>query len=240
MTPTPDVSRATAHDLAADVHAQADAAIAARGRFVLVLAGGTTPAPLYRAVDLLGRSRTPSAAPVRWERWTALLTDERCLPAGHPDRNDQMVAATLPALTDAGRLRTVPDGTDPDASATAYERVVADVVPIDLAILGLGADGHTAGVFASTTSSAAGAPDADRACVGVHDAPEPFPQRVTLTLATLAAARQVWFVVDATDRAKDAAVARLARGEGHAARAAGRERTRLVLLEPATAAAVRT
>ena len=237
MTPTPDVGRATARDLAAEVHAQADAAIATHGRFVVALAGGTTPAPLYCAVDLLGRSRASADTPVRWGRWTVLQTDERWLPPGHPDRNDRMVAASLPALADAGRLRTVPDGTDPDAAAAAYARVVVDAGPVDLAILGLGADGHTAGVFAPPAPSGL---DDRRACVGVHDAPEPYPQRVTLTLPTLAQARQVWFVVDATDRTKDVAVERLARGEGHAARAAGRERTRLILLEPAVSAAVCT
>ena len=226
MTTVLDVERADVHDLALDVHAQAAAAIAERGRFVVALAGGTTPGPLYRAIDRLAPSPGHANDRNPWNRWTALLTDERFLPVGHPDRNDRLLADTLPSLVAAGRLRTVPDEADPDVAAGAYARTVRDAGPLDLAILGLGADGHTAGVFDPPANHA------DRSvCVGVHDAPEPFRQRVTLTLSTLATARQAWFVVDGTDRSKDRAVERLRRDEGHAARVAGRGRTRLILLE---------
>jgi 6-phosphogluconolactonase len=230
-----DVGRACAEDLAAEVHAQADVAVAERGRFVIALAGGTTPTPLYRAVEAHAEQRERDGAPVSWDRWAALLTDERCLPAGHPDRNDGMIAMALPVLADAGRLRTIPAELDPDAAAADYAHTVADGGPIDLAILGLGADGHTAGVFRPSDDDDPNGP----ACVAVHDAPGPFPRRITLTLATLATARQVWFVVDGADRTKDVAVARLTRGEGLAVLAAGRERTRLILLQPATSRALR-
>ncbi|MDO9220538.1 MAG: 6-phosphogluconolactonase, partial [Thiobacillus sp.] len=71
-------------ELSAALCAEAAAAIAARGAFHLVLAGGTTPLALYRA---LARQQAGDA---RWHVWYG---DERCLPADHPERNSLVIEA---------------------------------------------------------------------------------------------------------------------------------------------------
>lgn len=228
VTPSPvvpcPVVRTTAGDLAGRILASADAAIAARGRFVVALAGGTTPHPVYRAVETLGSGRPGGYGTA----WTVLLTDERCLPAGHPDRNDTAIAASLPTLARAGRIRAIPAELGSHAAAEGYAGTVTDVGRLDLVVAGLGADGHTASIFPAAEVGS----DAPAVCRPVEDAPPPFTQRVTLDLAVLAAARQGFIVVDGTDRTKEAAVADLQQGVGPAAVLTRTGRTSVVLLQP--------
>lgn len=213
--------RVDAPTLARRIHALATTAIAQEGRFVAALAGGATPHPVYSAIEALG-----SAA--RWERWTVLLSDERCLPAGHSDRNDVALRRSLPSLAAAGRLVTPPVERGLDDAAATWAAAVAAAGPLDLALLGLGADGHTAGIF---TDPVADAPDPSAgACMVVRDAPDPFTERVTLHPRILAAARQVWFVVDGADGRKERAVTDLCHGVGTAAAVVGGASTRVLLL----------
>ncbi len=170
-------------------------AIEARGRFSLVLAGGTTPRELYR---LLAQSDQ------RWEAWRLYYGDERCLPPDDPGRNSRMVAGTgLAAL--AGEHHPIPAELGPVAGAAAYAPTVGDALPFDLVLLGVGEDGHTASLFPGHHHPA------DTLVVPVHDAPKPPPERVSLSVAALAACRRM--IVMATGAGKAEALRRWRAGE---------------------------
>jgi 6-phosphogluconolactonase len=124
------------------------AAVSARGRFVAVLSGGSTPLPLYRA--LAGRAELP------WQRSWLFWGDERYVPLDDPESN---AGAAFTAFLDAvpvprEQVFPWPHLDTPEASAEAYaatlERVLGAALSFDLTLLGLGGDGHTASLFPGT------------------------------------------------------------------------------------------
>lgn len=162
----------------------ANATLEQRGRFSIILAGGNTPRALYmRLRDLQ----------TNWQHWHIYFGDERCLGAGHPERNDSMAASAWldHVAIPAAQIHRVPAGEDAAAAASAYSAVLARAPGFDLALLGLGEDGHTASLFPGDNRI-------DRAtalAIGVTHAPKPPPQRVSLSAACLSSAEAVWFVV---------------------------------------------
>jgi 6-phosphogluconolactonase len=171
--------------LADALQAEAGAAIAARGVFHLVLAGGSTPLVLYRALA------DCNAGDAHWHLWYG---DERCLPADHPERNSVMVEAAWLAASPVPpeNRRPIPAERGAAAAAAQYSEWLAGVPEFDLALLGVGEDGHTASLFPDHDWGAApGRPDV----LAVHDAPKPPPERVSLSAARLGRSRQVWFVI---------------------------------------------
>jgi len=173
----------------------ASSAIEARGVFRVVLAGGSTPRTVYRALRDLA---TP------WPAWRVYFGDERCLPVEHAERNSRMASAAW--LDDvpipSGNVHPIPAELGPERGAAAYSRVLQEVGDFDLVLLGLGEDGHTASLFPGHDwGEAPGSP----AALAVHDAPKPPPERVSLSAERLSRARQVVFLVTGAD--KRAAVA---------------------------------
>ena len=180
-------------------------AVTERGRFFVSLAGGTTPLSCYRllAAPLI-------ATKVNWEATHVFFGDERCMPEGHPDRNDEAAFGAL--------LRHVPIPSknvhrvsvdEPDA-AERYESDVRGAfssfspssskgIPrFDLVLLGLGPDGHTASLFPGHSSLE----ERQRLVLRVDDSPKPPPSRVTFTLPLLNAARHVALLVTGKDKAQ--------------------------------------
>jgi 6-phosphogluconolactonase len=198
MSPTPPPSPAlvVAPDVeglarvAADrVRVLAGDAIAARGRFRIALAGGSTPRALYEQL-----AATPD---VDWARTDIFFGDERAVGPEDPQSNFRMARETL--LAPAGvppenvhRLR----GEDPDLDAAArqYEATLG-ALPLDLALLGMGGDGHTASLFPGT----AALDEQTRLCVA-NDVPSMKTHRLTLTYPVLLAARDVLFLVAGPDK----------------------------------------
>jgi 6-phosphogluconolactonase len=175
--------------------AAAAQAIADRGQFHIVLAGGETPRAIYR---LLCETRAD------WAAWHIYYGDERCLPADDAERNSRMAGdAWLDHVTiPAGQSHPIPGELGAVAAAEAYMATLHDVGDFDLVLLGLGEDGHTASLFPGHDwGTEAGAADA----LAVGDAPKPPPQRVTLSAARLSRARQIMFIV--SGEAKHQAVA---------------------------------
>ena len=171
--------------LADALQGEAAAAIAARGVFHLVLAGGSTPLALYRT--LAGRN----AGDARWHLWYG---DERCLPADHPERNSVMVEAAWLAASPvpSENRRPIPAERGAAAAAAQYAERLAGVPEFDLVLLGVGEDGHTASLFPGHDwGTAMGSPDV----LAVHDAPKPPPERVSLSASRLSRSARVWFVV---------------------------------------------
>jgi 6-phosphogluconolactonase len=182
------VARATADLVAAAVLG---------GARSLVLAGGSTP---RRAYQLL------AAMNLGWGRVSVLFGDERCVAPDHADSNYRLVKEDLLSHVSPAGVHRMPAELGADEGAALYAPVVAGLAPLDLALLGMGPDGHTASLFPGHPSlSASGW------TVGVHDAPKPPPDRVSLTLAALRQARRVLVLVTGEDKAQALAMAQ--RGE---------------------------
>jgi len=109
--------------------------IAERGRALLALSGGTTPNRYLPALR---------AQPLDWARVTVTLIDERFVPVDHPDSNEGLVRRH--GFDDLLGLRGDASAAD-RAAAEASERLAAQALPWDMAIYGLGADGHVASLF---------------------------------------------------------------------------------------------
>lgn len=178
--------------------AAAAAAIAARGEFHLVLAGGRTPEAAYRLL---------AADASDWTRWWVWFGDERCLPAGDPERNATLAAAALldRVPIPQSQVCPIPAERGPEEAAAAYGALVAAAPPFDLVLLGLGEDGHTASLFPGHVHP----PGA--LVVAVRGAPKPPPERVSLAPTSLARARERLFLV--TGAGKRAALRAWRRGE---------------------------
>ncbi len=153
-------------------------ALAARGTFHLVLAGGNTPRSVYQALAREAHE---------WDRWQVWFGDERCLPGDHADRNSVMARAALPQQ--CTHFHPIPAELGARAAAQAYADELAGLGDFDLVLLGLGEDGHTASLFPAAPAAPAGD------TVAVFGAPKPPPERVSLSAARLSRARQVLFLV---------------------------------------------
>jgi 6-phosphogluconolactonase len=173
-----------------------------RGRFLWVLAGGRTPLPLYR---LLAEKTWDHELP--WSVTHLFWGDERCLPPDHPDSNQGAALRALGRRAEelAPRLHPMPGGLGPERGAAAYQAELEDFFgpggpPVmDLILLGLGADGHLASLFAGSPASAE-----VRAWVAGTDAPPqalPTVPRLTLTWPVINAARRVLVLVSGEDKA---------------------------------------
>jgi 6-phosphogluconolactonase len=183
--------------------AVAAAARAARGRATVALSGGSTPRRLHGVL-----ATPPVAARVDWPALEVFWGDERYVPPTHPDSNFRMARETLldrvPVRSDAiHRVET--EGDDPDAAAADYERELARVlggVPegsppaLDLVLLGMGADGHTASLFPGTRALH----ERRRWVVAVRLTGS-GPVRITLTYPVLTRAAHVLFLVTGRDKA---------------------------------------
>jgi 6-phosphogluconolactonase len=165
-------------------------AIRERNAFNLVLAGGTTP---HRVYELL---RTKAA---NWSAWHIYFGDERCLPAGHAERNSSMAAqAWLNHVSiPASQIHIIPAEQGAEAAASAYAQTLSKVELFDLVILGLGEDGHTASLFPNHNWLSL--PET-AATLAVHDAPKPPSERVSLSARRLSQTRQLMFLVSGASK----------------------------------------
>jgi len=166
----------------AQILTAAEQAIAERGRFKLVLAGGTTPEKVYR---LLGKAEAD------WSKWYIYYGDERCLPADDPDRNSMIAENSLLAEVPipATQIFTIPAELGPEAGALHYRKTVADALPFDLVLLGMGEDGHTASLFPGHVHNT------DELTHPVYNSPKPPPERVSLSAKALSETRRLIFLI---------------------------------------------
>ncbi|HEX5122828.1 MAG TPA: 6-phosphogluconolactonase [Rhodanobacteraceae bacterium] len=164
----------------------ANDAIALRGGFIIVLAGGNTPRALYRKLR---------DADTDWTRWHVYYGDERCVAADDPERNSVMATETLLDAVTIPReqCHAIPGELGPEAAARAYATTLQDVGTFDLVLLGLGEDGHTASLFADANEHRV---DSRGDVIAVSNAPKPPPGRVSLSAARLSDAHAVLFLVD--------------------------------------------
>lgn len=217
------------------VHADADAvaeALAARlmsrlaeiqreGRVPQVaLTGGRIATRAYQRLGAEGQSSA-----VDWSRVALWWGDERFVAADADDRNaHQALTALAPLPLDLSRVHPMPsagDGLDLDAGAESYDAELGDT-RLDICLLGMGPDGHVASIFPEHPSGYA-----EGRVIAVRSSPKPPPERISLTLAVINSAAEVWFCVTGVDKAAAAAMALAGAGQLQlpAAGARGRERT---------------
>ena len=162
-----------------------------RGVAHIALSGGTTPGLTY---ELLGAEPDALSDTHVW------FADERCVPPDDEESNYLLAERTLlgPARIPAERVHRMQGELGPKQGAAAYAQELAGVVPgangeagggppvLDVVVLGIGPDGHVASLFPGAATLDAG----EQAVVlGVSDSPKPPPERITLSLAVLRAAR---------------------------------------------------
>ncbi len=182
---------ATADDVADDVAQRilnlAQQAITERGRFKIVLAGGSTPEKIYQRL---------AQAESDWAKWLIYYGDERCLPADDSERNSVMAQRTL--LNQVAILPknifTMPTELGAVKAAAEYRKVMQAVDAFDLVLLGMGEDGHTASLFPGHEH------DAEESVHEVYNSPKPPPERISLSAKALSNARQVYFIVTGTSK----------------------------------------
>jgi 6-phosphogluconolactonase len=202
---------ATAERAAVEIARALENAREQRGVAHLALSGGSTPARTY---ELL------ASALEDWEGVEIWFADERCVGPEDAESNYRLAAETLlrPAAIDPARIHRMEGELGPEEGARRYaEALLAGFEPeqtsppgspalpvLDLIALGIGPDGHVASLFP-------GAPTLDTGeqalCLGVHDSPKPPPQRITLSLAVLRAARRCLLLATGAGKADAIAAA---------------------------------
>jgi 6-phosphogluconolactonase len=177
---------------------EAREALGARGRFAIALPGGSVAEAFFPRLARAG---------VAWSRADFFWGDERAVPAADPESNFALARRLWlgPTGVPADRIhRMVADAGDLEAAAADYAdamtRVLGSPPRLDVALLGVGPDGHVCSLFPGHQALR----EERRFVVAVLDSPKLPPRRLTLTLPTLAAARLV--VVAAMGEAKAAPV----------------------------------
>jgi 6-phosphogluconolactonase len=202
----------------------------------IALAGGSTPRRAYeQAAELRGD----------WREATVWFGDERCVPPDHPDSNYRMVCeALLDRLAGRPRVQRMAGEEDPRRAADLYEEALreeaaGDPLALDLVLLGLGPDAHTASLFPGKPA----VEERERLVVYVPEpGMDPRVPRITMTLPLINAAKEVVFLIAGEDKAD--AVAR-AFGDGPdpsapASLVAPGSGALTILLDPAAAAKLET
>jgi 6-phosphogluconolactonase len=159
--------------------------LASRGRACAALSGGSTPGPAYERLGEL---------PVDWAKVSFALVDERCVPAGDPASNEGLLRRTLSnALSRGAQIVPLYDGAP---TLDAIERAYAGL-RFDIAVLGMGEDGHTASWFPGATGLSDTLDLSNARSVVSAYAPGAVgaPQRLTLTRAALLRAEQIMLLL---------------------------------------------
>ena len=186
--------------------------LAAKDEAHLVLTGGTIGIGSLTAVAEL-----PARVAVDWKRVHLWWGDERFLPSGDGERNDTQARAALLDGLDLNPARVHPmastDGPDGANAEAAAERYAAeldqyaahgdDVPEFDVALFGMGPDGHVASLFPEHPGVYEDGPTV----IAVHNSPKPPPDRLSLTFRAIQNAREVWVVAAGGEKAAAAHMA---------------------------------
>jgi 6-phosphogluconolactonase len=144
-----------------------------KGRCNVVLPGGTSPA---RCLQLLAKKSIP------WDKIHWFVGDERCYPAGHFERNDTMIREKLYSENKSAitNFHPIPAELGPEQGAESYAVTIDDTTGLDIVLLGMGDDGHTASLFPGNAAL-----NDTRSVVPVFNSPKLPDERISISLSTL-------------------------------------------------------
>ena len=172
--------------------------IAQRGRFTVALSGGSTPKAMFALL-----AAEPFCSRIDWTKIFFFWGDERCVPPDHPDSNFRLTSEALLSKVNIPEKNVfrMHGELEPADAAKKYAETLQDFFqaePVfDLVFLGMGADGHTASLFPGTSAL-----HAETNKIAVENYVEKLnTTRLTLTAATINAARQIVFLVAGADKA---------------------------------------
>lgn len=179
-----------------------DRALATQGRFVVALAGGSTPREAYQLL-----ATEEYASEIDWSYVYIFWGDERCVPADHAESNHHMAREALlnHIPIPVSNIYRIPGELAPQQAADAYEHTLRDFFKrrvgstqarFDLVLLGLGADAHTASLFPWSPA----VHERTRWAMAVAH-PQTGQARITLTPPALNAGATVAFLVSGEDKA---------------------------------------
>lgn len=196
-------SKALARAGAETIVKAAHEAIATDGRFSIALSGGSTPKAIF---EFLASDHAAGGCPVNWEKVHVFFGDERCVPADHAESNYRMAFDALLSKVPIppSQVYRIQTGLGETAAA---ERCMADLravcwspagtVPhLDLVMLGMGNDGHTASLFPETSAL-----NEECAWVVANWVPKLSTHRITFTYPLINAAKEVLFIAGGAEKA---------------------------------------
>lgn len=187
---------ALAESLADALLLQLDQALQSDGRASLVVSGGSTPAPVFKAL---------SVADINWSAVSVTLADERWVPPGHADSNESLVRDTL-LVDKAASAQFVslyrPEVAPEDALAAIEADLNTMPWPISALILGMGNDGHTASLFPDAPAQELAAAMAldNPSLVALMHPPSVSQVRITLTRAALLSSAHRYLHITGEDK----------------------------------------
>lgn len=181
---------ALAEALAASVAGSLHGAAESRGHGLLAVSGGTTPKLFFQAL---------SRQTIDWPKMIVTLCDERFVPPSSPRSNEGLLRREL-LNGEAADARFVPLFRDAanieDAAAESTVALAGLTLPFDIAVLGMGEDGHTASFFPDADElEKVLDPEGEETLMVVH-APSGGELRLTLTLPVLASARRLMLHIE--------------------------------------------
>jgi 6-phosphogluconolactonase len=160
--------------LAEDVADSLQIAISIKGRAMLAVSGGSTPAPFFKAL---------AQQPLDFAKLTLIMVDERWVATNHADSSERLLHEAFAGLPVKIFSLAPNDGENVDDGVRRLDSALrATNFAPDIAILGMGDDGHTASLFPNHPALKAGlSMVGDDLCVAVANSPKPPLERVTLT-----------------------------------------------------------
>ncbi len=194
-------AKAVAVEAAARVTAAAEQAVAERGRFSIALSGGSTPKALYALL-----ADEPYRKRIDWSKVHILFGDERAVPPDHKDSNYKMADEALLSKVPIpkGQIYRMKGelGEKADQAAKEYGLMLKAEFPdgLDVVLLGMGGDGHTASIFPGTVA----VKEKDHRAIGyfAENSSTGKSWRITLTAPFINQAREILVLLAGADKAK--------------------------------------
>ena len=182
-----------------DFMRKVNAAIRENGECSVALSGGSSPKPLYRLL-----ASHPYRSEINWDEISFFFADERCVPFSDPANNGAMIKETLfdPLKIADSKIFYISTLQEPEEAAKKYSRRIMNhfkdkPVRFDVALLGLGNDGHTASLFPHMPVLRE-----KKALVSAVQPQKESPSRITLTAPLINESRSISFLVYGESKAE--------------------------------------